>query len=285
MPPVSTTIASVRSSPAGFGSSHREQRRSRARRAAARRRATRSRKRITASAPARAGWSAARPAWRAERRTGASRPRSPQAGAGTVAEPSSSEPSAETRSPMPISTSAARMKPTRPPNRASSAIRRWNSRATWTSVAPIRCRTSIVAAVRCRARRGRRARRSPRSRRPSAGRGRRRAISARRSARPAAPATGRCRRPGPPGAAAVTAWRSPSSARVALGRQIDVDQRRHRQVRLEPAGAEPGLEQRLNLVVGHRPHRDHAGQLVDRRRRRGRLGGAQRRDWPRRSGW
>src|SRR5207244_3866831 len=47
--------------------------------------------------------------------------RIPHAGAGTLAEPSNSEPSAETRSPMPISTSAARMKPIRPPNSASSA--------------------------------------------------------------------------------------------------------------------------------------------------------------------
>ena len=47
----------------------------------------------------------------------------------------------------PIRTKAARMKPTRPPNKASSAIRRWNSRATWTSVAPIRWSISIVAAM------------------------------------------------------------------------------------------------------------------------------------------
>ncbi len=40
--------------------------------------------------------------------------------------------------------SAAAAKPTTPPNRASSAIRRWNRRATWTSVAPIRWSTSIV---------------------------------------------------------------------------------------------------------------------------------------------
>ena len=55
------------------------------------------------------------------------------------------------------------------------------------------------------------------------------------------------------GAAAATAWRRARRARDAPpGVEVDVDQRGHRNVAVDAAGAEPGLEQGLDLGVGHR---------------------------------
>ena len=54
---------------------------------------------------------------------------------------------------------------------------------------------------------------------------------------------------------------------MGLGRQVDVDQRRHRDVLGDAPLPEPGHEQPVDLLLRHRPHGNHARLRPDRRGR------------------